>query len=144
MEPANGQLRVGLAEGGLLSADSSRNPGGTADAGRVVREACRRFARDVDWQHRTYIAPGGGEDPGPGWRLSENHEGLHSGRYISVHVVPAANSLVVRGGYYDHCRQPQPVYRQYLPLGDVTAQGLGSLLREMHDGLGDHAGRRST
>ena len=144
MKPANGQLGAGLAEGGLLSDDGSRNPGGTADVGRVVREACRRFARDVDWQHRAYIAPGGGEDPGPGWRLSENHEGLHSGRYISVHVVAAANSLLVRGGYYDHCRQPQPVYRQHLPLGELTAQGLGGLLMEMHNGLGGRAGGRST
>ena len=144
MKPADGQLRAGLVEGGLLPAGGSSNHGGMADAGRVVREACRRFARDVDWQHRAHIAPGGGEDPGPGWRLSENHEGLHAGRYISVHLVPAANALVVKGGYYDRCRQPQPVYRWCLPLGDVTAEGLGGLLAEMHYGLGGRAGRRST
>lgn len=144
MKPADGQLRAGLAKGGPLPPDNGDNPGGRAEAGRVVREACRRFARDVDWQHRTHIAPGGVEDPGPGWRLSENHEGLHSGRYISVHVVTTADSVVVKAGYYDHCRQPQTVYRRHLRLGEVTAQGLGSLLMEMHNGLGSHAGRRPT
>ena len=146
MKPGNGQLHGGLAEGELLSSDSRGCSVATAvDAGRIVREACRRFARDVDWQHRAHIASnGGGDDPGPGCRLSENHEGLHSGRYISVNVARAANSLVVRGGYYDRCRQPQAVYRQAMPLGEVTAQSLGCLLMEMHDGLDDHIRGRFT
>lgn len=127
MKPGKGQLCAG---------QNSRSTGGTAEAGRVVREVCRRFARDVDWQHRSHIAPAGGDDPGPGWELSENHEGLHSGRYITIHLLPAMDSLLVKGGYYDQCRQPQPVYRQHLPLGEVTAQGLGRLLMEMHSGLG--------
>ncbi len=146
MKPRNGQLRAGLAEGELFSSDGSGRPGAPpVPAGRIVRDTCRRFAREVDWQHRTHIASnGGGDDPGPGCRLSENHEGLHSGRFITVNVMRGGSSLVVRGGYYDRCRQPQPVYRKTVPLAEVTAQGLGSLLMEMHDGLGGHVCGRFT
>ncbi len=142
MEPGNEQLCAGLAEGELEPSGGGRKSGpAAAEVGRIVRETCRRFARDVDWQHRRHIASNGGGE-GPGCGLSEDHEGLHSGRYISVNVVPRSGYLVVRGGYYDRRRQPQSVYRQSLPLARLTAQGLASLLREMHDGLGCcHRGR---
>ncbi len=145
MKPRNEPLRAGLVEEARLPAPGSgRRRVRAVEAGRIVRQVCRSFARDVDWQHRTRISSNGrGDGPGPGCCLSENHEGLHSGRYITVDVV-AGGKLVVRGGYYDRCLQPQPVYRQSVPLGELTAQGLGSLLRDMHQGLGSHVRERFT
>lgn len=146
MKPRNGQLRVGLAEGDLLSSQGHEGEEARpAGVGRIVREVCRRFARDVDWQHRPHFwRNGGGDGPGPGCRLTEEHEGLHSGRYISVNLVQASGCLVVRGGYYDRSRQPQAVYRQTVPLSEVTPGGLAGLLRQMHEGLEGHARRRFT
>jgi hypothetical protein len=60
---------------------------------------------------------------------------LHSGSYISVSVLRAANALAIRGGYYDSYRQPKIVFKESLPLREVTAQGLGSLLMEMYGRL---------
>ena len=67
--------------------------------------------------------------------MSEDHEGLHSGRYINVSVLRAANAVSIRGGYYDGYWQPRTVYRESMPLKEVTAQTLGCLLTEMHDRL---------
>jgi hypothetical protein len=61
---------------------------------------------------------------------------LHSGRYISVSVLRAANALAVKGGYYDRYWQPKTVYKESVPLREVTAQDLGRLLMEIHDRLG--------
>ena len=108
------------------------------DVGRIVRDACRRFARAADWQ-RSHIKPhkrdSGPEDSGPGYRLSENHEGLHSGRYISVTVHLAGNALLISGGYYDRCLQPMTVYNESVTLRRATACGLSCLLMDVHDGL---------
>ena len=67
--------------------------------------------------------------------MSENHEGLHSGRYISVTVLRAANAVAIKGGYYDGYWQPKTVYKESMPLKEVTAQALGCLLMGMHDRL---------
>jgi hypothetical protein len=109
------------------------------DVGRSIREACHCFACAVDWQNGYHIVSrhrnGGPEELGTDCRLSENHEGLHSGSYISVSVLRAANALAIRGGYYDSYRQPKTVFKESLPLREVTAQGLGSLLMEMYGRL---------
>jgi len=109
------------------------------DVGRITRGACRSFARAVDWQHGSHVVSHDGdsglEELGTDYRLSEDHEGLHSGRYISMSVLRAANALAIRGGYYDRYWQPKTVYKESLPLREVTAQGLGRLLMEMHDRL---------
>lgn len=149
MKARNGQSGVGLVEPVPLLADGNGIPDViVVDVGRIVGGACRRFARAVDWQHRSHIASnqgnGGLQDLGPGYRLSENHEGLHSGRYISVSVVLAANALSIRGGYHDRCWQPKAVYSESVPLGEVTAEGLCHLLVDMHDGLGKSARAQST
>jgi hypothetical protein len=109
------------------------------EVGRSIREACHCFACAVDWQNGSHIAShhrnGGPEELGTDYRLSENHEGLHSGKYISVSVLRAANALAIRGGYYDSYRQPKTVHQESIPLREVTARSLGSLLMEMHDKL---------
>jgi len=109
------------------------------DVGRSIREACHCFACAVDWQNGSHIVShhrnGGPEELGTDYRLSENHEGLHSGCYISVSILPAANALAISGGYYDSYHQPKTVFKESLPLREVTAQGLGGLLMEMYGRL---------
>jgi hypothetical protein len=118
------------------------------DVGRSIRGACRSFASAVDWQHGSRIlsnhGDGGLEELGTGYKLSENHEGLHSGRYISVSVLWAANALAIKGGYYDRYWQPKTVHQESIPLREVTAQSLGRLLMEMHDRLCKCARTQST
>ncbi len=146
MKPRNGQLRLGLSEDDLSSSQGNGQGGaGSGAVGRVVRQACHRFARDVDWQqHMHGWRNGGGDGPGPGCRLTEDHEGLHSGRFISINLAPASGHLVVRGGYYDRSRQPRAVYRQTVTLGELTPGRLDGLLRQMHDGLDGHVRGRFT
>jgi hypothetical protein len=108
------------------------------DAARTTRQACRTFARAVDWQ---YVACARNGDSSPAesvakHRLSENHEGLHSGMFITVSVLKAAHAVAIKGGYYDSHWQPTPVYRESIPLKEATAQALGHLLVEMHERLG--------
>ena len=67
--------------------------------------------------------------------MSEDHEGLHSGRYIDVSVLRAANAVSIKGGYYDGYWQPRTVYRESVPLKEFTAHALDCLLMEMHDRL---------
>jgi hypothetical protein len=125
--------RVGVSTGGGIARVT------VDDVGRSIREACHRFACAVDWQQGFYVVShhrnGGSEELGTDYRLSENHEGLHSGCYISVSILPAANALAIRGGYYDSYRQPNTVCKESMPLREVAAQSLGSLLMEMHDRL---------
>jgi hypothetical protein len=119
-------------------------PGAIAvDVGRIIRTACRSFARAVDWQNGSHFVArhgeAGVEERRIGHKLSENHQGLHSGRYISVSVLGAANAVAIKGGYYDRHWQPKTVYRETVPFREVTAQGLGRLLMEMHNRLGRRA-----
>ena len=67
--------------------------------------------------------------------MTENHEGLHSGMYISVSVLGAAGAVAIKGGYYDGYWQPRIVHRESMPLKEVTAEALGCLLMEMHGRL---------
>jgi len=138
----NGNRRIGA--GSMERAPSSAGSGGISgavavDVGRVIRGACRGFARATDWRHRSHIVShhrdAGLEELGTGYKLSENHEGLHSGRYISVTVLRAANAVAIKGGYYDGYWQPKTVYKESMPLKEVTAQALGCLLMGMHDRL---------
>ncbi len=138
----NGNRRIGVGSMGCgpSSAGGEGVSGAVAvDVGRVIRGACRGFARATDWRHRSHIVShhrdAGLEKLGTGYKLSENHEGLHSGRYISVTVLQAANAVAIKGGYYDGYWQPKTVYRESMPLKEVTAQALGCLLMEMHDRL---------
>lgn len=135
----NQRVDAGLTERAGVSIGGDIAEAMAGDVGRSIRGACHGFARAVDWQHHSRIVshPGDGGlgELGMGYKLSENHEGLHSGRYISVSVLRAANALAVRGGYYDRYRQPKTVYKESVPLREVTAQGLGRLLMEMHDRL---------
>lgn len=138
----NGNRRFGTGSTGQRPSRSES--GGISvplavDINRVVREACRSFARAADWRQVPNVAlrnaewgPGSSET---GFRLSEDHEGLHSGRYIDVSVLRAANALSVKGGYHDGYRQPRIVCRESMPLKEVTAEGLGCLLTEMHNRL---------
>jgi len=126
--------RVGVSTGGGIARAMS------GDVDRSIRGACHCFAHAVDWQQGSHVVSHDGdsgfEELGTGYRLSEDHEGLHSGRYISVSVLRAANVLAIRGGHYDRYWQPKTVYKESVPLREVTAQGLGRLLMEMHDRLG--------
>jgi hypothetical protein len=79
-----------------------------------------------------------------GYRLSEDHEGLHSGRYIDVSVLWSANAVAVEGGYHDGYWQPRIIYRESMPLKEFTAQTLGCLLMEMHDRLCNGDGAQTT
>lgn len=149
MKVRNGQVNAGLSERVLPSAGGRGIPGTiVVDVGRIMRGACHSFARAVDWQHRSHIVShhgdGGLEELGTGYKLCENHEGLHSGRYISVSVLQAANALAIKGGYYDRYWQPKTVYRESVPLREVTAQGLGRLLMEMHERLSRHTQTEAT
>jgi len=138
----NGNRRAGAGSMGRVpsSAESRGTPRAVAvDVDRVIKDTCRGFARAADWRQVSHGAsrrgdcePGG---PGTGYRLSEDHEGLHSGRFIDVSVLQAANAVAVRGGYYDGYWQPRTVYRESVPLKEVTSRTLGSLLMEMHDRL---------
>lgn len=114
---------VGSATGG-----GDAEAGMATDLGGTVKGACRSFARAVDWQHSSR--------PDAGHTLSEDHEGLHSGRFISVSIVGTANALAVKGGYYDSYCQPMTVCRESVPLREVTSDGLGRMLMEMHERLG--------
>ena len=136
----NQRVAAGLTEGAESSGIGKGIPGAVvADVGSIIRGGCRNFARAVDWQHRSHVeshsGDGGLEEPVTGHKLTENHEGLHSGSYISVSVLRAADALAIRGGYYDRYWQPKTVCRESVPLREVTAQGLGRLLMEMHDRL---------
>ncbi len=149
MKVRNGQVGAGSSERVLPSAGGRGIPGTiVVDVGRIMKGACHSFARAVDWQHRSHIVShhgdGGIEEIGTGYKLSENHEGLHSGRYISVSVLQAANALAIKGGYYDRYWQPKTVYRESVPLREVTAQGLGRLLMEMHERLSRHTQAEAT
>jgi len=138
----NGNRRVGVGSMGR-GASSAENEGvsaaGAIGVDRVIRDTCRGFARAVDWQHRSQIAShhrdSGLEDLGTGYKLSEDHEGLHSGRYISVSVTRAADAVAIKGGYYDGYWQPRIVYRESVLLKEITTQTLGCLLMEMHERL---------
>ena len=136
----NGNRRVGA--GSMRRAPSSAESGsifGAIDVERVIRSTCRGFARAADWRQVSHFSPWGGDNGAEGlvagYRLSENHEGLHSGRYISVSLLRAANAVAINGGYYDGYLQPRTVYRESVPLKEVTSQTLGCLLMEMHDRL---------
>lgn len=138
----NGNRRVGAGSMGreASSAESEGVSGaGAVGVDRVIRDTCRGFARAVDWQHRSQIAShhrdGGLEELGTGYKLSEDHEGLQSGMYISVSVLRAASTVAITGGYYDGYWQPRTVHRESMPLKEVTAEALGCLLMEMHDKL---------
>jgi hypothetical protein len=149
MKVRSGQVEAGSSERVLPSAGGKGIPGTIeVDVGGIMRGACHSFARAVDWQHRSHIVShhgdGGIEELGAGYKLSENHEGLHSGRYISVRVLQAANALAIKGGYYNRYWQPKTVYRESVPLREVTAQGLGRLLMEMHDRLSRHSQAEAT
>jgi hypothetical protein len=134
--------RVGVSTGGGIARAT------VDDVGRSIGEACHCFACAIDWQNGSHIVShhgnGGPEELGTDYRLSENHEGLHSGKYISVSVLRAANALAIRGGYYDSYWQPKTVHQESIPLREVTAQSLGSLLMEMHDRLCKCARTQST
>jgi hypothetical protein len=138
----NGNERVGADPMGR--APSSPGGGGipkavAADIDRIIRGTCRGFARAADWRQVSHgaslEADSGPVDPGTGYRLSEDHEGLHSGRYIHVRVLPTAQAVAIKGGYYDGYWQPRTVYSESMPLREVTAQTLGCLLMEIHDRL---------
>jgi hypothetical protein len=145
----NQLVDVGLAERVRSSAGGKGIQGAIRiDVGRIIRGACRSFARAADWQHSSHVVSHHGDsgldEIGTGYRLSEDHEGLHSGSYISVSILPAANALAIRGGYYDSYRQPKTIHQESIPLREITAQSLGSLLMEMHDRLGRCARAKST
>ena len=129
MNKKNGNRRIGA---GLMGrGPSSAERGGicgelAVDIDRAIKGTCRSFARAADWRSG---------DSETGYRLSEDHEGLHSGRYINVSVLRAANAVSIRGGYYDGYWQPRTVYRESIPLKEFTAHTLGCLLMEMHDRL---------
>lgn len=138
----NGNRRLGTGSTGRRP--SSSESGGinlptAVDINRVMREACRDFARIADWRQVPNIASRNAEQgqggSKTGFRLSEDHEGLHSGRYIDVSVLPAANALSVKGGYHDGYWQPRIVCQESMPLKEVTAQVLGCLLTEIHNRL---------
>ena len=141
-----GKVRDHVVGAGPLERKSSSAGGhgiqaaGEAGAGRLLRDACRNFARAVDWRYVSRVMPRDGdsglEDLRVGHLLSENHEALHSGMYINVSVVRGANALLVKGGCYDRYLQPRNVYTESVPLSEVTGQALGHLLMEMHDRLG--------
>lgn len=141
MKARNQWVDTGIVGRVLSTADDRGVPRGiVVDLGGIVRGACRSFARTVDWQYSSQTVSchgdSGLEDLEAGYKLSEDHEGLHSGRFISVSVLWAANALATKGGYYDRYWQPRTVYKQSVPLREVTAQALGRLLMEMHDRLG--------
>ncbi len=114
------------------------------DASKSVMKACHSFAGAVDWQQRIHIVSCHGdrriEEQGMSYTLSENHEGLHSGRYITVSILPAAGALDIGVGYYDSYGQPNIVCKESLPLREATIQKLERTLMEMYDGL-DRCGR---
>lgn len=133
------RVDTGLTERVRVSTGGGIARAMVGDIGRSIREACHCFACAVDWQQGSHIVShhrdGGFEELGTDYRLSENHEGLHSGSYISVSILPAADALAIRGGYYDSYRQPKTVCKESLALREVTAQGLSSLLIEMYGRL---------
>jgi hypothetical protein len=136
----NGNRRFGA--GAVRRAPSSAESGSIStaiDVDKVIRGTCRGFARAADWRHDSHFSPRGGDNGAEGlvagYRLSEDHEGLHTGRYIIVSVLRAANAVAIKGGYYDGYWQPRTVYRESVALKEVTSQTLGCLLAEMHDRL---------
>ncbi|MBN2099642.1 MAG: hypothetical protein JW753_08610 [Dehalococcoidia bacterium] len=145
----NRRLGAGVVKRAPSSAGSGGDSGATpVDLVRVIKSTCRGFARAADWRQISHAAPRSGdcgtEGPATGYRLSEDHEGLHSGRYISVTVMRGANSVAIEGGYHDAYRQPRTVRKESVPLEEVTAQALGSLLMEMHDRLCNGDRRQAT
>ena len=142
LDRKNGSRRVGA--GSMRRVPSAADGRGISGAdslgvGKAIQSACRGFARAADWRQVSYVASRDGDwgsgDPETDYRLSEDHEGLHSGRYIIVSVVRAANAVVIKGGCYDGYWQPRTVYRESVPLKEVTSRSLGCLLMEMHDRL---------
>lgn len=148
LDRKNGSRRVGAGSTRRVpSAADGRGISGadSLGVGKAIQSACRGFARAADWRQVSYVASRDGDrgsgDPETDYRLSEDHEGLHSGRYINVSVLRTANAVTIKGGYYDGYRQPRTVCKESMPLKEVTARTLGCLLMEMHDRLcsGDRA-----
>lgn len=135
----NGNRRIDAGLGRCGSSAQSKGASGSGDVGRIVGSACRNFALSADWQQAgnglSHRRNGGLGDLVAGYRLSENHEGLHSGMFISVSLLRGGNTLAVRGGCYDKYGQPRNVCGESVALREVTAESLGCLLMEMHDRL---------
>lgn len=113
-----------------------------ATIGRLIGEACRRFTRSVDWRHCPRFSllstDQGVRKHKLGYMLSENHEGLRSGNFITVNLSPSADALSIEGGYFDSYYQPNTVYVESMPLGEVTPQKVNRILLAMHDKLDAH------
>ncbi len=113
------------------------------DVGGRIREACCGFARAVDWQQSRHVVTSCGEHGlevrGADYFLSESHEGLHSGNYIALSILPSADTLDIKGGYYDSYCQAKTIYRGSLALRGVTVDKLGRMLIEIYNRLDGRA-----
>ena len=102
----------------------------------MVEKVCCDFASTMDWQYRSTSRTFSSRQDGNGavirFAVTENEDGLHSGSYIRLSVLPAEDRLEVKGGCHDAYYQPVAVCEKHLPLSGLTQQKLGDAFMETY------------
>jgi hypothetical protein len=102
----------------------------------MVEKVCCDFASTMDWQYRSTSRTFSSRQDGNGavicFAVTENEDGLHSGSYIRLSVLPAEDRLEVKGGCHDAYYQPVTVCEKHLPLNGLTQQKLGDAFMETY------------
>ena len=113
-----------------------------AQIAAMVEKVCCDFASTMDWQYhstsRTFSSRQDGNGAVIRFAVTENEDGLHSGSYIRLSVLPAEDRLEVKGGCYDAYYQPVTVCEKHLPLNGLTHQKLGDAFMETYVRLVRH------
>lgn len=107
-----------------------------AQIAAMVEKVCCDFASTMDWQYRSTSRTFSSRQDGNGavirFAVTENEDGLHSGSYIRLSVLPAEDRLEVEGGCHDAYYQPVTVCEKHLPLNGLTQQKLGDAFMETY------------
>jgi len=109
-----------------LAAKGSRHP----ESAEVV-STCHNFAEAVDWQ---FIPPSTSRAAGDGsmiMRLTENEAALRVGSFIGLRMMPAKDTLELKGGCFNMFYQPATVYEEFLTLSGLSPVQLEKTLLDM-------------
>ena len=100
----------------------------------MVEKVCCDFASTMDWQYSSTSRTFSSRQDGAVicFTVTDNEDGLHSGSYIRLSVLPAEDRLEVKGGCQEAYYQPVTVCEKNLPLNGLTQQKLGEALMETH------------
>ena len=102
----------------------------------MVEKVCCDFASTMDWQYHSASSTFSSRQDDNGavirFAVTENEDGLHSGSFIRISVLPAEDRLEVKGGCHDAYYQPVTVCEKHLPLNGLTQQKLGDAFMETY------------